>query len=519
MVHNSAFATLLPAWLATAQDRLPTLHRAIRHVTARVHAVADPDAFQGWRCAADPGPALPQSIARGERLIFDLGEHVVGQVQLALRADGPVRLRCQLGELPAEVAEEFDPFAGKLPRSWLQDTVVEHPGDGSTLILPRRATLRFVHLEMLGVGTATIVSVAVETVSSAPALDSVASPPDADPLIDRIALRTLRNCMQEVFEDGPKRDRRLWLGDLRLQAQADSVTFRTPRLVERCLLLLAGVTRESDGVVPACVFLTPKPHHDTEFILDYMLLFAACLRDLLDHGGDRAVVEGLADLAFHQIRVAVAFRGADGAFRDPGGWWLFVDWRDGLDKQAAIHGCMAFACHAAVGLAQRLGRTAEQTEFLAAHRELCAAARTVFAPAAGACWTSGPQRQVSWATQAWLTLGGCLTRNEAQAAFAELTTRTDAVLPASPYLVHHVVEALRACGADALAAREIDRVWGAMTRLGASTFWEMFDPADHRFSPYGDHHLNSACHAWSCGPAWFARHAPDSAPMYGAAVR
>jgi hypothetical protein len=31
--------------------------------------------------------------------------------------------------------------------------------------------------------------------------------------------------MQEVFEDGPKRDRRLWLGDLRLQALVNDVTF------------------------------------------------------------------------------------------------------------------------------------------------------------------------------------------------------------------------------------------------------------------------------------------------------
>jgi hypothetical protein len=33
--------------------------------------------------------------------------------------------------------------------------------------------------------------------------------------------------MQEVFEDGPKRDRRLWLGDLRLQALVNDVTFAT----------------------------------------------------------------------------------------------------------------------------------------------------------------------------------------------------------------------------------------------------------------------------------------------------
>ena len=41
----------------------------------------------------------------------------------------------------------------------------------------------------------------------------------------KIAVNTLKNCMQRVFEDGPKRDRRLWIGDLRLEALANYYTF------------------------------------------------------------------------------------------------------------------------------------------------------------------------------------------------------------------------------------------------------------------------------------------------------
>lgn len=54
---------------------------------------------------------------------------------------------------------------------------------------------------------------------------------------DAVSVRTLRQCMQTVFEDGPKRNRRLWLDDLRLQALTNYVSFRDYALVKRCLLL------------------------------------------------------------------------------------------------------------------------------------------------------------------------------------------------------------------------------------------------------------------------------------------
>ena len=59
-----------------------------------------------------------------------------------------------------------------------------------------------------------------------------------------VGLKTLADCMQDVFEDGPKRDRRLWLGDLRLQALANYATFDNKELVRRCLYLFAGVVRK-----------------------------------------------------------------------------------------------------------------------------------------------------------------------------------------------------------------------------------------------------------------------------------
>jgi alpha-L-rhamnosidase len=71
-----------------------------------------------------------------------------------------------------------------------------------------------------------------------------------------------------------------------------------------------------------------------------------------------------------------------------------------------------------------------------------------------------------------------------------------------------VVEAMLACGLERDAVRLLRGYWGGMLRRGATTFWEVFDPADERLSPYGSHLMNSYCHAWSCTPAYFVRRHP-----------
>ena len=71
-----------------------------------------------------------------------------------------------------------------------------------------------------------------------------------------VGLKTLADCMQDVFEDGPKRDRRLWLGDLRLQALTDYASFDNTDLVKRCLYLFAEMTTK-EGKISANVFVSP----------------------------------------------------------------------------------------------------------------------------------------------------------------------------------------------------------------------------------------------------------------------
>lgn len=73
---------------------------------------------------------------------------------------------------------------------------------------------------------------------------------------------------------------------------------------------------------------------------------------------------------------------------------------------------------------------------------------------------------------------------------------------ATPYMYHHVVEALFVAGLQEEAIQLMKNYWGKMIQLGADTFWEAFKPEEPDFSPYGSPIISSYCHAWSCTPAY-----------------
>jgi alpha-L-rhamnosidase len=151
--------------------------------------------------------------------------------------------------------------------------------------LPRRYAFRYVRVQVLcGSKSYKIrfLNVKATAISS-----TVSLPPPfqaADDLlkkIDEISVITLRDCMTTIFEDGPRRDRRLWLGDLRLQALANYYTFKNYDLVKRCLYLFAGFPRE-DGSVPAAIFERPVTRRAGDYILDYDVLFGVTVLDYVE---------------------------------------------------------------------------------------------------------------------------------------------------------------------------------------------------------------------------------------------
>ncbi|MBO7224128.1 MAG: hypothetical protein J6V70_08360, partial [Kiritimatiellae bacterium] len=87
--------------------------------------------------------------------------------------------------------------------------------------------------------------------------------------------------------------------------------------------------------------------------------------------------------------------------------WCFVDWNLGLNKQSSAQGIYLYCMKAAMDLAQILGM---DTAALQADYDAKRAAAEALWDEESGFYISGEGRQISWASQVWMTLGGAKHR-------------------------------------------------------------------------------------------------------------
>ncbi len=87
-------------------------------------------------------------------------------------------------------------------------------------------------------------------------------------------------------------------------------------------------------------------------------------------------------------------------------WWLFFDWRDGLDKQAALQGVVIWAYKNTYELAKLLGKETEVADLPDIIKTMKAATHKNLYDKAAGVFVSGKNKQVSYASQAWMVLSG-----------------------------------------------------------------------------------------------------------------
>ena len=494
-------------FLKKANDHKRGLQHRIRRPQQKVTFCADATAFQGLRVTPQSDFGWPIVLGPHESVILDFGDHCVGYLNLALRtinhiADSPVKLRFSFGEFPLEIEKDPAEYQGGLGSGWLQNEERTYVFMPCTASLERRYAFRYLKIERTEDNAPFAVAISDLYCDCVSAVDSrtlapVAIPDEQLRRIYDVAVKTLQDCEQDVFEDGPKRDRRLWMGDLKLQAITDFVTFRNIDLFKRCMYLFAAYPC-ANGRISCCLFPDSPPHNDPWQLTDYALFFGCSLYDYIQAFNDEAFLNDLYPLAFEQLKIVSAL-------------WnektntihaeFFIDWCPDLDRSVAGIGVFAYALTRMAALAKKLGR-ADDVDFC--NRELSRATVALMShydTARGLFVT--PQGQVSWHSQIWAVLSGLLPVEQAAALLARIKDDPTPFTIRTPYMMHCYIDALFTVGEKQAAMAQVKAFWGDIVDKGFDCFPEIFNPQNDFESPYGAPEINSACHAWSCTPAYW----------------
>ena len=450
---------------------------------------------------------------RDDRLILDFGDHMVGKFEIDIDQtgspmDAPLYLRIKFAEVPSELEAESRDYNGWLSRSWIQEEFVHFDQLPAKLSLPRRYSFRYVELKIIDTSPKWQAVFSNPIVTTETSADSSSFKPlclkdEKLQKIYNIGIKTLADCMQDVFEDGPKRDRRLWLGDLRLQALADYASFDNTALVKRCLYLFAGMTTK-EGKISANVFVQPKNIPDDTFLFEYSLFFISVLYDLHQAHPDENLVRELYPTAKKQIDLSLQMFDKDGKLIPDEDYPVFVDWSNEFNKDTAGQAEMIYVLKQFIFLAETIG----EPDINFYHEKLTLISRYarehLYRPVRKLFVTGNEEFNI--ASQVWMVLAGVMSPEEnreiMQTTIREMFPITGI---ATPYMYHHIVEALFQAGLKDDAVTLMKNYWGKMIDLGADTFWEAFDPNQPDYSPYGSPIVNSYCHAWSCTPVYLIK--------------
>ena len=323
--------------------------------------------------------------------------------------------------------------------------------------------------------------------------------------IDEVSVNTLKNCMHRVFEDGPKRDRRLWIGDLRLEALAGYYTFNNSSLVRRCLYLFAAAPKNSHGFIPSFVYENPKYVPGEWCLEDYALLFVASACDYCNYTGDTDTFRELYPVIKEQMDAAHRTLDADGIMTAPEGCSIFIDWCRGLEKITALHGVYLYVLQLLTDTLSKIGN--KEADIYAERYKTAVkdALRVLYVEKKNAFVNAKDQYQYSVHSAVWMILGGVVSGERAAEILTDVLDSEESVKPFTPYMYHYVLEAMVKTNMLCEAQELIKSYWGGMVDLGADTFYEAYVPGDPDFSPYKDKMINSMCHAWSCTPTYFIR--------------
>lgn len=313
-----------------------------------------------------------------------------------------------------------------------------------------------------------------------------------------VAKYTLHLNTREFFIDGIKRDRWIWSGDAYQSDLMNYYLFFDAPTVSRTLLALRG----KDPV---------SSHINT--IMDYTFYWFLGIHDYYQYTGDNHFIEQFYPRMQSLMDYCLSRRNKEGLMEGLAGDWVFIDWADGLSKQGAVSFEQLLLCRSLETMAA-CAAIVNDTKGAERYR---LAAQDLRQKLFACYWDAGKQAFVH------SRINGAPTNNvtryanmfgiffnyftPAQQEGVKKNVLLNDSIPkiTTPYMRFYELEALCATGEQAYVLKEIKDYWGGMLKLGATSFWEEYNPAKkgaEHYAMYGRPFGKSLCHAWGSSPIY-----------------
>ncbi len=338
-------------------------------------------------------------------------------------------------------------------------------------------------------------------------------------LIYDTAVRTLRCCMHEHYEDCPWREQALYTLDSRNQMLAGYSAFEggNREMARASLDLISRGVRE-DGLLSLC-YPAGLDRPIPLYTLAYFLQFNEYLKFTNDFAFAREkypVLRGLIETVLSRLGSNPEYPDLVPRYPDSRGYWNFYEWSPGMSgsryehdennppAEAPFNAFLVLALRAMADVSDSAGKTDGDRYRKQAELTRKAVLR-VFSRSDGLfdSFTDRKDLPPSVLTQALCLLSGAAGETDPEPALALVRENGGTgTVPATLSMATFRYDALLKYGKERFAPAilaEIDRDCGYMLDRGATTFWETMK-GDADFGGAG-----SLCHGWSAMAAHYYR--------------
>jgi alpha-L-rhamnosidase len=313
-----------------------------------------------------------------------------------------------------------------------------------------------------------------------------------------VAKYTFQLNTREFFIDGIKRDRWVWSGDAYQSYLMNYYLYFDEPTVTRTLLALRG----KDPVTS---------HINT--IMDYTFYWFVGIYDYYLYTGDKSFIKQFYPRMVSLMDYCLSRRNKNGMMEGLAGDWIFIDWAQGLSKKGEVSFeqlLLARSLEAMAICAEIAGDQSKQKEYA----QLSANMRTKIFEV---YWNEqkqalvhsrvdgSPTANVTRYANMFGIFFNYFTESQKQGVKKKVLLNDSIQKITTPYMRFYELEALCAMGEQRYVLKEMKDYWGGMLKLGATSFWEEYNPAKkgtEHYTMYGRPFGKSLCHAWGASPIY-----------------